>query len=88
MINRRKILFDVALQRVAARPRKLLEALQGAMRTESDAIGIRITNERPFENWRNNVAKRMMDDAIPIRMIRRAWFFPRILSFFPAKLLA
>jgi len=67
VVNRWEKLSHIALQNVTITPRKMLTAIQRAMRPFAFAIGVRIENERPLENRFDDVAQGVMHDAVTER---------------------
>ncbi len=67
VVNAGKVFANVALQNITMRTRQLREVAQRAMRAKSGAIGIESRNERAFKDGCDDVAKRVMHDAITIR---------------------
>ena len=64
MINRRKELDDVALQDVAIFTRELLGAVERGVRPFAAAIGVGIENKCAFKDRLDDVAERVMHDAV------------------------
>lgn len=66
MINTGKVFLHIALQDVAVSPCVFDATFESAMGAKSLAVGVAIRNEGALENWNDDVAEGMVDDAIAI----------------------
>ena len=67
VVDRREELLDVALQDVAVAAGERRAAVEGAVRALADAVGVAVGDEAALEDRLDEVAQRVVDDAVAER---------------------